>query len=167
MEDYDIHPFNNEWTFWVIQVKHVGTGVQYEIEPVITFGTIEGFWNAFVQFPTIADIKQGGIALFKNGIKPAWEDPQNIGGQSWTISPDSFNQKEWTETVIKVISGDFEQTIGEHAPQLCGLYVQKKHNGVSVELWFGPGACEALTVQKAIGITGKQPIIKPHPKVPK
>ena len=167
MEEFDIHPFNSEWTFWVIQVKQVGSGVQYEIEPVITFGTIEGFWNAFVQFPTIADIKQGGIALFKAGIKPAWEDPQNAGGQSWRITPETFTQKEWTETVIKIISGEFENTIGEHASNLCGLYVQKKQNGLSVELWFGPGPCEALTIQKAIGLKGPQPVVKSHPKLQK
>ena len=165
MDAFDVHPLLNEWTFWVIQVKRVGSGVQYEIEPVITFGTIEGFWNAFVQFPNLIDIKQGGIALFKAGIKPAWEDPQNAGGQAWSVTPESFTQKEWTETIVTIIGGQFEEEIGEHAPKLCGLYIQKKPTGLSSELWFGPGQCEELAVQKAIGITGKNPRIKPHPKI--
>ena len=161
-----MHPLQNEWTFWIIQVKRVGASVQYDIEPVITFATIEAFWNAFLQFPKLSGIKQGGIALFKAGIKPAWEDPGNLGGQAWAIYPEEFTQKDWQDVLVKIISGSFEQTLGDHAPGLCGFTAQKKQNGsLSTEIWFGPGVCEELTVQKAIGIKGKSPVLKPHPKI--
>lgn len=166
MDEFDVHPLQNEWTFWIIQIKRVGSGVQYDIEPVITFGTVEAFWNTFLQFPELDGIKLGGIALFKAGIKPAWEDPGNVGGQAWTLNPDSFTQKEWQDVLVKIISGSFEQTLGDHAPPLCGFTAQRKQNGKLVtELWFGPGVCEQLTVQKAIGITGKNPNIKQHPRI--
>jgi hypothetical protein len=59
------------WVFWVIKSDRT----DYEIEPIISFSTVEEFWRYYLQFPGIDQVKRGGIGLFKKGIKPAWEDP--------------------------------------------------------------------------------------------
>jgi hypothetical protein len=130
------HPLPYTWEFWVIK----SDPKDYEIEPIISFSTVEEFWEYYLQFPALGQLRRGGIGLFKKGIKPAWEDPQNAHGTSVRLIDFPVNRNEcWDALVISVISGELESRLS--GVSLCGLYAVMKFKAdqFTVELWFGQG----------------------------
>lgn len=121
------HKLPSDWEFWVIQAN-----VEYEIESIISFSTIEEFWNYYLQFPNILQMKTGGFALFKKGIKPAWEDSHNQRGARVRIQ-ESLSKEKFDYIICAMISGTIEQKL---QAKLCGLYVNAT-NKMQIEIWFG------------------------------
>ena len=93
------HQLPSKWEFWVVQSNQ-----NYEIESIASFSTIESFWNIYSQFPSIEKMGNGGLSLFKYGIKPAWEDENNLNGFSIRIIK-KFDQKDFDELVMLIIGG--------------------------------------------------------------
>jgi hypothetical protein len=132
----DGHPLPYTWEFWVIKSDKT----DYEIEPICSFTTIEEFWDCYMQFPPLGELRRGGLGLFKKGIKPAWEDPQNSQGTSVRLLDFPAGSQEcWDNLVVSVISGELESRLS--GIPLCGLYAVLRLNAdqFTVELWFGQG----------------------------
>jgi len=92
--------------------------------------------------------------LFKEGIKPMWEDPSNVNGGRWLVIASSYvvfrfklinyfcvqvdKQKRqnkldqyWLEVMMAVIGEQFEE-LGDH---ICGAVVNIRQKGDKVALW--------------------------------
>ncbi|EAY10775.1 hypothetical protein TVAG_121790 [Trichomonas vaginalis G3] len=156
------HPLPTEWQFWVIQIKWEGKNRNFEIEPIVGFKTVEDFWNNFMQFPPIGEIKKGGISLFKKGIKPAWEDPKNENGQAVTISLSVWTQELWEKIILAIVGGSIDDVIKE--PELCGMYAKVNQIGLSVALWFGPGELNVNALAEVLSLDPAVLQVKAHPK---
>lgn len=126
-EKYIKHPLQNEWHLWYWKMnKKEWIDNLFEIK---SFKTVEDFW-AFVD-PLVCLIKSriallsffrlynfielpGNLnvgtdyCLFKNGIKPMWEDARNSKGGRWlfTFSKNSTRllNKAWLEVVSIIVS---------------------------------------------------------------
>ena len=126
------HKLQSSWKFWVVQSNR-----NYEIEPIASFSTIEEFWDIYSQFPNIEKMSQGGLSLFKEGIKPAWEDKKNENGFSVRIIK-SFDKKSFDNLIMLIIGGTLEHVITD--VNFCGLYVLKKQINIwNIALWFESG----------------------------
>ena len=123
----DSHKLPSDWEFWVIQ-----TNYEYEIESIVSFSTIEEFWNYYLQFPNILQMKTGGFALFKKDIKPAWEDSQNQGGARVRINK-PLSKEQFDYIICAMIGGTIDRDL---QVKLCGLYVNATKK-MQIELWFG------------------------------
>ena len=56
---------------------------------VSTFDTVEDFWALYNHIQTPSGLNHGSdYYLFKEGIKPMWEDPQNVDGGRWLMVVD-------------------------------------------------------------------------------
>lgn len=90
--------------------------------------------------------------LFKEGIKPMWEDPSNVNGGRWlvivsnyifdwinfTFHPKVDKQKRqnkldsyWLEIMMAIIGEQFEE-LGEY---ICGAVVNVRQKGDKIALW--------------------------------
>ena len=113
------------WDFWVIQKSK-----QYEIDPIIGFNTIEDFWQIYLQFPDIQQLKSGAVALFKKGIRPAWEDKKNENGvRVWL--PQNLSKDQFEFLLAAMIGGKIDKVTNS---KLSGLYINAGKN--SAALWF-------------------------------
>jgi hypothetical protein len=146
------------WEFWVIKSE----GSDYEIEPIVSFSTVEEFWQYYLQFPGISEVKRGGIGLFRKGIAPAWEDPQNASGCAVRFNEFDTRKENWEHLVLAVVGGTIESKV-QGAP-FCGLYAvwRPGRNRLTLELWFGRGSIQEREVAAALGITPKEIAIKYH-----
>jgi len=87
----------DSWTFWyVYNMSHEERKrkrgkerwqKEYKLNEIFTFATIEEFWSLF---NNVVDVKElipnTDYLLFKQGIKPEWEDPKNNDGGKWVIT---------------------------------------------------------------------------------
>ncbi|KAF8000718.1 hypothetical protein HF325_004507 [Metschnikowia pulcherrima] len=82
------HPLNSKWTLWYTkpQVNKSETWSDL-LKPVITFDTVEEFWGIYNSIPVANQLPiKSDYHLFKEGIKPEWEDEKNAKGGRWQYS---------------------------------------------------------------------------------
>ncbi|CAG8480347.1 4363_t:CDS:2 [Acaulospora colombiana] len=84
----EIHPLHFTWVFWFMH-RIPGSKIQnYEssMKKIAAFSSIEDFWAVYShlrrphELPNISDYH-----LFKQGIRPVWEDDTNINGGKWIV----------------------------------------------------------------------------------
>lgn len=83
-------PLKNHWTFWYL-IRHSRGAVQatnYEnaLHPIATASTAEDFWIIYghLKRPSTLPINSD-YQVFREGIKPVWEDSSNQRGGKWII----------------------------------------------------------------------------------
>lgn len=110
-----------------------------------TFSTIAEFWRLFNNFPSIDLVHDGVVrmngqaivaySLFRDGVRPEWEDPRNIQGSEWgcreTLNKEHFAQL-WRDYILGAI--------GEHIPHCVGIRAINKssrHRYLhKIEVWM-------------------------------
>jgi len=150
------HKLHRRWTLWYDTPnpnKRPGATTNWHenIKQVVTFGTVEDFWGLFNNLMSPSKLRErSNYYLFKEGIMPAWEDPQNGKGGSWVVhfttsaSGKNTLDETWLYTILEMIGEGFE-----NADEICGtiISVRKSHNRIS--LWTK--TAEDAEAQKSIG----------------
>ena len=92
---------------------------------VITFSTVEDFWALYNHIEGAAKLNTGcDYSLFKEGIKPMWEDPHNELGGKWLLQLAKQQRISnldgiWLEIMMCLIGEAF----GEHGNVVNGAVV--------------------------------------------
>lgn len=130
-------PLHSKWTFYYLSRKNAGSNIrkdyQEAIEPVGTFQTAEHFWRIYDHLLKPNDIKGGAVDyhLFKNDIKPAWEDPANQDGGKWLLKlRKGLASRCWEDLVLAVIGEQFD--VGH---EICGIVVSMRGHEDRISIW--------------------------------
>lgn len=70
---------------------------------------IAAFYRIFNNFPWPSIRSKDSVHFFRSGVKPLWEDPENIDGGCWTIKVNKEGNKAlrtWEELVLMVLGGE-------------------------------------------------------------
>lgn len=113
--NYNIrHPLQSKWTLWYrastkpnsAAVKNAAKSDNWEasLQCVNTIDTVEDFWGMYNNVPGIDKMEDSSdYMFFKEGIRPAWEDPANANGGSHTLqfkgSIPGIGEFVWLNTV--------------------------------------------------------------------
>eukprot|EP01105_Mastigella_eilhardi_P024567 TRINITY_DN643_c2_g2_i3.p1 TRINITY_DN643_c2_g2~~TRINITY_DN643_c2_g2_i3.p1 ORF type:complete len:1081 (-),score=322.65 TRINITY_DN643_c2_g2_i3:39-3260(-) len=125
----------HEWVIWYDRGGVKGqTQAQYEssIKEIGSFGTVEEFWrywnNVFEgrRFPDGSNVR-----VFKNGIRPTWEDPSNVSGGKWVVHCHKQVTANITTAAVLAVIG--EQLPNSH--EICGLVASFRSGIDSVSVW--------------------------------
>eukprot|EP01024_Parvocaulis_polyphysoides_P050648 TRINITY_DN4936_c0_g1_i1.p2 TRINITY_DN4936_c0_g1~~TRINITY_DN4936_c0_g1_i1.p2 ORF type:complete len:216 (-),score=51.88 TRINITY_DN4936_c0_g1_i1:229-876(-) len=145
------HPLEHRWTLW-FDNKQRGKGGRDSwgatLNTVYSFGTVEEFWCLYNNIQTPGKLAANAdLHLFKEGIKPAWEDPANENGGSWTLivpkSPEAKNQLDnwWLDLLLCVIGEQFEGS-----EDICGVSANVRQRQDRITMWTKTAANEAAQV---------------------
>uniref|UniRef100_A0A7S3NNN2 Uncharacterized protein n=1 Tax=Euplotes crassus TaxID=5936 RepID=A0A7S3NNN2_EUPCR len=102
------------------------------MEPVAEVETVEDFWAAYQYLlkPNEA-LSKTCYHVFKQGIKPIWEDDSNKDGGRWHIwFPKGQTNKLWEDLLLHLIGNQFT-----HGDSICGIEVRIKPRGDSLSIW--------------------------------
>ncbi|KAL2923248.1 Eukaryotic translation initiation factor NCBP [Bienertia sinuspersici] len=84
-----LHPLKHKLVFWYTRRNPgVRTQTSYEesIKRLVDFSTVEGFWICYCHFARPSSLPSPtDLHLFKEGIRPLWEDSANCNGGKWII----------------------------------------------------------------------------------
>lgn len=107
---------------------------QYEenLESVGSFNSIQEFWRYWNAMDLQRMPNFCSLSVFKDPIKPMWEDPGNKGGGRWVIRCEDKEQAvEYFERLaLSLIGGYFECH-----EQLCGVVMGTKPKLYTLSLW--------------------------------
>lgn len=129
------HELEYRWTFWIDKSSKDRDKYQESLHNLVTVDSVEDFWicwSAILNHKSLPP--QHTLCMFKEGIKPTWEDPQNRDGGRWSIyiPPQIF---AYAKRVVNTI---FLSVIGcqiEPTEKICGVVLRKRDYGITVDIW--------------------------------
>ena len=136
------HLFEYPWTF-SYKPRIVYKQQQTERDWLLDYKTIavikdvETFWGVYNNIPSLIDMPAGSIyAMFKNGINPSWEDPENKTGFSWILYGSKNATKAWIHQVYESILLMLIGCQYKYEEYLNGCSFERKAKGDKFVFWF-------------------------------
>uniref|UniRef100_A0A915PWY7 Transmembrane 9 superfamily member n=1 Tax=Setaria digitata TaxID=48799 RepID=A0A915PWY7_9BILA len=95
------------------------------VQPVASFNSVEQFWNTYYITEKV------DFHMFKEGIKPVWEDDANRKGGKWILRlKKGFSSRIWENLILAMIGEQF--LVGE---EICGAVCSIRNQEDIVSLW--------------------------------
>merc|ERR1712001_45636 len=134
------HPLQNSWTLWFFKPDKVDRNKKWNDNqcPIITFNTVEDFWALYNHIELASRLAAGcDYSLFKEGVKPMWEDERNKKGGRWLINLDKKQRAScldnfWLEVMLCLIGESFD---GESVI-VNGAVVNVRNRGDKISMWL-------------------------------
>ncbi|CAH2106982.1 unnamed protein product [Euphydryas editha] len=155
------HPLQNTWSLWFYDNDRTKSWEENQIE-LTTFDTVEDFWRLYHHIKLPSELRQGhDYAVFKQGIRPMWEDDANKMGGRWLISLEKKQRNSdldrfWLDVVLLLIGENFE-----HAEEICGAVVNIRAKIDKIGVWTADTSKQQANLEigrklkEQLGIHGK------------
>ncbi|KAF9128626.1 Eukaryotic translation initiation factor 4E type 2 [Mortierella sp. 14UC] len=130
----EIHPLHFNWVFWFMHRPPGSKITNYEgaMKKIATFGSIEDFWAVYShlrrphELPNVSDYH-----LFRQGVRPVWEDPANINGGKWIVRlKKGLASRYWENLIMAVIGDQFD--VGS---EICGIVLSIRGAEDILSIW--------------------------------
>ncbi|KAJ3332365.1 hypothetical protein HDU76_000466 [Blyttiomyces sp. JEL0837] len=161
------HPLQNKWTLWYDAQQKKATQANWHdnLKNLITVDTVEDFRGVYNNVLKASQLAAGSnYHLFKHGVQPMWEDPENANGGKWVAQiPKAKKQKDldtlWLNTVLICIGEGFE-----HSEEICGAVVSVRRHADRISLWTktvnNAKVCTSIGTEwkKALGLPAEEAV---------
>ncbi|EEY66427.1 eukaryotic initiation factor 4E, putative [Phytophthora infestans T30-4] len=153
------HPLQNRWVLWYDNPKkrHSTESWEENLKNVYTFNTVEDFWCLYnnILAPTKLSIGSN-YHLFKEGIRPMWEDPINAKGGKWIFTNPRSRKARLDECWLYVMLSLIGETLQDE-DDICGAVVSVRKAQDRIAIWSATANAEDR--QKAIGRGFRQALV--------
>jgi len=134
------------WTLWYMNGDTKSHAYQQmmdsgnwaaSLRPLTTINTVEGFWRVInhVAPPSKLRVKNDYM-LFREGIKPQWEDPANKNGGSWKLLiPSKYRTQQLDQTWLETLMPLIGESLAENGDLITGAYLQRRQKEDRVAIW--------------------------------
>jgi len=132
------HPLMHKWTLWFTKPPS-GKGDNWNdlLKEVITFNSVEEFWGVYNNIAPVSELAlKSDYHLFKEGVRPEWEDIQNKHGGKWSYQ---FKDKRsipidelWLHVMLAAIGETLED---EDDGELMGVVVNVRKGFYRIGVW--------------------------------
>lgn len=105
------------------------------INPIGTFGNSDEFWTIYshLRRPNVLPVNSD-IQLFRDGVKPVWEDPINATGGKWIIRlKKGLINRLWEHLVLALITGELDTPGNDF--EACGVVVSIRYQEDILSVW--------------------------------
>ncbi|KAJ5068663.1 eukaryotic translation initiation factor 4e class ii 2b [Anaeramoeba ignava] len=134
-EKKEKHLLQNEFSFYFVKKATDRSQDDYEsrVKHICTFNTVEDFWGFYSHLVRPNDIQGGGdYLLFRSGIKPLWEDKENINGGKWILRlKKQLASRFFEDMILGLIGEQFEVEDKE----ICGIALSVRQNEDILSIW--------------------------------
>ncbi|XP_049617833.1 eukaryotic translation initiation factor 4E type 2 [Syngnathus scovelli] len=130
------HPLQYNYTFWYSRrsPSRPASTQNYEqnIRRIGTVASVEQFWKFYSHLVHPGDLSgPSDFHLFKEGIKPMWEDECNRSGGKWIIRlRKGLASRFWENMILAMVGEQF--MVGE---EICGAVVSIRFQEDFLSIW--------------------------------
>lgn len=130
------HSLRDTWVFWYRPPITKANGyIEYDktLHAMMSVKTAEEFWLAYSHLkrpsalPTVSDYH-----LFKEGVRPIWEDEENKHGGKWILRLKKGVADRYYEELIIACVGD---QFGDESDELCGVVLSMRNGEDVLSIW--------------------------------
>lgn len=130
------HPLQFNYSLWFSKrtPSRPASIQSYEqnIRQIATVASVEQFWRLYSHLVRPGDlIGHNDFHLFKEGIKPMWEDDANRSGGKWIIRLRKGLASRFWENIILAMLGE-QFMVGE---EVCGVVVSIRFQEDILSIW--------------------------------
>ncbi|KAG9249124.1 translation initiation factor eIF 4e-like domain-containing protein [Calycina marina] len=132
------HPLAHKWTLWFTKPPS-GRGDNWNdlLKEVITFDSVEEFWGVYNNIAPVSELAlKSDYHLFKEGVRPEWEDSQNKHGGKWSYQ---FKEKKnvpidelWLHVMLAAIGETLEE---DNDGEVMGVVCNVRKGFYRVGVW--------------------------------
>ncbi|KAF1847719.1 IF4E-domain-containing protein [Cucurbitaria berberidis CBS 394.84] len=126
-------PLKSTWVVWYRPPTPKNTDYEKSIVAIIRFGTAQEFWKVFVHLkkpstlPSVSDYH-----VFKEGIRPVWEDEENKRGGKWIMRlKKGVADRYWEELLMALVGDQFM----EAREEVCGFVLSVRSGEDVLSIW--------------------------------
>jgi len=135
------HKLDGAWVLWHdapaanTQYRHRPQGKwEDSLNLVFRFEYVEEFWGLVSQIQTASEVEvRGNYHLFREGIKPMWEDPGNKAGGKWVHGVPKKHRNNlndfWADVMMLCIGNE------GHASTVCGAVISPRPKMDRIAIW--------------------------------
>ncbi|XP_068149052.1 eukaryotic translation initiation factor 4E1 [Drosophila tropicalis] len=142
--DYEVtvkHPLEHTWTQWHWENDRNKSWIDMLIE-VTSFNTVEDFFSVYYIIKPPSDLKIfNDYMVFKQGVRPMWEDEANKNGGRWIMllekASKCFINKMWHDLLLCILGECFH-----YSDQICGAVINVRNKANKLSLWTKDAANE-------------------------
>jgi len=138
-ENFNVkHPLMNTWTLWFTKPPSGKGESSWNdlLKEVVTFDSVEEFWGIYNNITKTSDLAlKSDYHLFKVGVRPEWEDPQNKDGGKWSQFKDKRAvqiDELWLHVMLAAIGETLES---ENDKEIMGVVVNVRKALYRIGLW--------------------------------
>ncbi|KAJ3299183.1 hypothetical protein HK104_009787 [Borealophlyctis nickersoniae] len=131
------HPLEHRWTLWFDNPGKKATQANwaFSLKNLITLDSVEDFWGVYNNVQKAGQLPAGSnYHLFKEGVRPEWEDPRNAKGGKWVLQLAKKRQAEldqlWLFTLLACVGETFTES-----DEICGAVVSIRKAQDRIALW--------------------------------
>lgn len=132
------HPLQSEWTLWFTKPPS-GKGDNWNdlLKQVITFDSVEEFWGVYNNIAGVSDLAlKSDYHLFRAGVRPEWEDPQNKHGGKWSYSYKDRRGTPIDERWLHVMLAAIGETLEDEGDgEVMGVVVNVRKAFYRIGVW--------------------------------
>ena len=132
---------------------------EHNIHPIGTFGDSDEFWTIYshLRRPNVLQVNSD-IHLFRNGVKPVWEDSVNALGGKWIIRlKKGLINRLWEHLCLATITGQLDPPLAQDF-EVCGVIVSIRYQEDILSVWSRTAGDESIklalkeSIKKALGL---------------
>jgi len=136
-EEAPKHHLQNSWKFWYFE-NTKDKSWEESLRVVSPFQTVEDFWSIYNHIKSASEIRVGAsYFVFKDGIKPMWEDTLNRNGGRWLVTFNKQGRQHldsyWLEVLLCLIGEAFD----DDGDDICGAVVDIRPKQDRISIWTG------------------------------
>ncbi|KAI1108492.1 translation initiation factor eIF4e [Nemania sp. NC0429] len=145
------HPLRDTWVFWYRPPITKANGyIEYDktLHAMMSVKTVEEFWLAYSHLkrpsslPTVSDYH-----LFKEGVRPIWEDEENKHGGKWILRLKKGIADRYYEELILACVGD---QFGDESDELCGVVLSMRNGEDVLSIWTRNTGQKVLKIRETM-----------------
>ena len=132
------HALQSKWRVWFTDDNKKAKNYEDRIHDLGVFSTVEELWSwlSNLQSPSALPISTD-YHIFRDGVKPMWEDDTNRAGGKWTLKVrKTLTPRLWEALVLGVVGGQFGEGVDE---DICGVVMSVRHGEDSISVWHKSG----------------------------
>jgi len=109
-----------------------------------SFDTVESFWTVYAHLHRPSDLSgHSDFHLFKDGVKPMWEDEYNKEGGKWIVRlRKGLASRCWENLILAILGEQF--MVGE---EICGAVVSIRFQEDIISVWNKSAQDQSTTIR--------------------
>lgn len=126
------HPLQYNYAIWFSRRSQGNKSMGFNLKFIASFASVEQFWNIYSYIVRPGDMTgHVDYHLFKEGIRPMWEDEANKHGGKWIIRlKKGLASRCWENLILAMLGEQF--MVGE---EICGAVISIRFQDDILSLW--------------------------------